>query len=135
MRTIITIVFNFLILSSIGQNFIGKWTYQNQAKKEVIIEFDSNSEYRISIDSQTYKSVESSDKLLKKTKLTYKITGKRKPYKIDIISDYSNVTVRGIIQLINDNTIQLQINPNSCGERPEKFDKNSIDYVEATRID
>ena len=116
-----------------GQPYIGKWTHVNQKNEKVIIEFQKNSGYKLSILKHNIGPIERTNGVNKETSLRYIIDSSTKPYKIDVVSSWSGTIIRGIIEFIDDNTIQMQINPIPGGDRPEKFTPDSENYIKAVR--
>lgn len=131
----ILLLFGLLLLCSFsfGQPIVGKWTHVNQVGKKVIIEFQKNSGYKLSILKEKVGAIEQINGVNKDTSLKYIIDTSSKPLKIDVVSSLSGTIIRGIIEFIDDNTIQMQINPKPDGDRPEKFTPGSENYIKAVR--
>lgn len=51
-----------------------------------------------------------------------------KPATIDLISTNSNQVIKGILQINEDGTLQLQINDKPGGSYPKKFETNAPNF-------
>lgn len=130
---ILTIIFLNSLLS-FGQDYIGKWEHLNNEKENVIIEFGKNAEYIISIPNRHLGAIERQESNNLPTILKYKIDFSSSPAKIDVTSKISGSTIHGIIDIIDSETIQIQINPIPNGIRPTKFDPSSENYVKCRKL-
>lgn len=124
----------FSSILSIGQVYIGKWQHLNNEKQSVIIEFGNNANYLISIPNKHLGAIERKEGNNLYTNLKYKIDLSTSPATIDIISELSGITLYGIIDFIDNETIQIQVNQIPNGNRPTRFDPDSPEYAKCKRL-
>lgn len=124
----------FSSILSIGQVYIGKWQHFNNEKQSVIIEFGNNANYLISIPNKHLEAIERKEGDDLYTKLKYKIDLSTSPATVDIISELSGITLYGIIDFIDNETIQIQMNKIPNGSRPTKFDPDSPEFVRCKKV-
>ena len=132
-KSIVFLVVFFSSNIAICQTIIGGWEHKNRDNEKVIIEFGEKFEYKITLPGRNLSVIDTETGMEIATELEYRLIS-GEPIKIEIISKISGQKFSGIIDFIDEKTLQMQINPILGGESPKKFDANSPDYVKLKRV-
>lgn len=134
-RIIVLCLSAFCLSSGLAQSPTGHWEHFNNEGEQVVITFGKNQEYTITIPNRDLGAIDLIDGVPYPTALKYKINNKVRPATIDIISVNSGQVIKGIIQINEEGTLQMQLNEKPGGSYPEKFDPKAANFYRLQKID
>ncbi len=129
-----TVFFLYLCFPVFGQEYSGNWEYVNKENEKVTIELKKSGEYNVKIPGRNFRKVIRKNERSIPTELHYEIDESVTPPGIDIITNDPDIRLKGIIEMLDENTLQIQMNRIPNGLRPATFNPDSPNYIKCKKV-